>query len=235
MIRSPKRTSWQKEFDNKPTIDVPRIQFCHKFSEGYLENTNRVLEIGCGIGSYMYFIDNHVNIGVDIQFSALEVAKKYCTKTEFIVASALHLPFKSCVFDLICIWGLIEELPKGTERKAFLECRRIMVEDAKLLLSAYNKTLISKIFDPAIILTGLRQYDSRELINLLAELGFSLKEYTIKGNWYTLIGNNIFLFCKHVLHRKDCIAKKYFDMKSDKEFNSSKLGKLYTFIAVEKK
>ena len=235
MTSKPRTTGWKKEFDNKPTIEVPRIQFSLKFSKVHSLNTKRVIEIGCGIGSNLYLVDRNGNVGVDLQLSALEVAKKYCKKTDFIAASASYLPFKPNVFDLIYIWGLIEELPIGTEIQAIIEAHRIMADHGKLLLSAYNKTILSTILDPGVVLRMLRRYAFNDLQQLLVEAGFSIKEYTIKGGWYTMLDNNFLLFYKHVLHKKDGRIKKYFELKSDKEFKSSKFGKLYTFIMAEKK
>jgi ubiquinone/menaquinone biosynthesis C-methylase UbiE len=234
MPRKPIKTGWKQGFDDKPTSDVPRIKFSYKFSEKYLKTSNRILEIGCGTGSYLFLTDKDGSFGVDLQFIALKVAKRYCKRTEFIVASASNLPFRENAFDLVCIWGLLEELSSGTDVKTIADANRIMNIGAKLLLSSYNNTLTTKFLDPVIILWGLRKYDYKDLIELITDRGFTMLNYTIKGGWYSHIAIYIFYFYKHLLHSKNGRIKKFFDRKSDREFNSTGNGKLYTFIAAEK-
>ena len=234
MKRKPVVTNWKDGFDDKPTTTVPRIQFCHKFNKKYLNKTARILEIGCGTGTNIYLIDGDNTIGVDIQFNALATAKKFCKRSDFVVASAFDLPFKDEIFDSICIWGLLEELTMGTEIKAIKEANRIMHNDANLMLSAYNKSAMSKLFDPAVLLYGLRQYDFRNLSDILNKNGFSVIEHIIKGGWNTLLANNTFLIYKHLFHKKEGKLKRYFDQKSNQEFNSVGSGKLYTFVVAKK-
>lgn len=234
MTRKPIVTNWKEGFDDKPTIQVPRIQFCHSFNKKYINKTDRILEIGCGTGTNIYLIDGDNTVGVDFQFNALATAKKFCKRADFVVASAFDLPFKDESFDSICIWGLLEELTVGTEMNALREANRIMRSGSNLMLSAYNKSVISKIFDPAVLLYGLRQYDFKNIIDLLNMNEFSVIEHIIKGGRNTLLANNILLVYKHILHKKDGKIKRYFDQKSKKEFNSEESGKLYSFVVAKK-
>jgi len=102
------------------------------------------------------------------------------------------------------------------------------------MLSAYNKSMMSKIFDPAVLIYGLRQYDFKNIIDLLNMNEFSVIEHIIKGGWNTLLANNTLLVYKHILHKKEGRIKRYLDQKSKKEFNSEGSGKLYSFVVAKK-
>jgi ubiquinone/menaquinone biosynthesis C-methylase UbiE len=234
MRKVPAVTNWNPSFDDQPTTDVPRIRFSKKFSTKYLKEQNYILEIGCGTGSYTSLVDRTGYIGLDLNINALRVAKKYCVHSEFVVASALNLPFKPEIFDMICIWGVFEEIPEGTERMIIIECRRTLKSDAVFLLSAYNDHIISRIFDPGYIFRGVRHYNLKKFINLISEYGLLVNEYTIRGGLNTLIANFLFYFCKHILKKKEASIRNFFDKKSANEINNYGNGIVYIFIAAHK-
>ena len=53
---------------------------------------------------------NYNYIGTDISFNRLRIAK-YFTKSNFISCSALNLPFKSNIFDVVIGFGVFHHLP----------------------------------------------------------------------------------------------------------------------------
>jgi ubiquinone/menaquinone biosynthesis C-methylase UbiE len=235
MSKDPKTTNWNPTFDDKPTSEVPRIRFSQKFSTEYLEKKNLILEIGCGTGSYTRLINRTGCFGLDLDMNAIRIAKKYCKDCEFIVASTLNLPFKMEVFDLICIWGVFEEIPAGSEKKIMVEVQRILKSNAVLLLSTYGDHIVSKILDPAYIFRGVRHYNLETFLDLISECGFSVKEYTIRGGLNTLIANFLFYFYKHILKKREAMVKNFFDKKSANEINSNEHGIVYIFVAAYKK
>jgi SAM-dependent methyltransferase len=235
MRKEPSATSWNPEFDNQPTSDVPRIKFSRMFSDKYLEKKNLILEIGCGTGSYTRLIDRTSCIGLDISLDAVKVAKNYCTRSEFVVASAMDLPFKNETFDLVCTWGVFEEIPAGAEKQIMIEVKRTLISEGIFVLSAYGDHIIAKILDPAFIIRGVRHYNPEQFINLISEYGFEINEYTIRGGLNTLVSNFLFYFSKHVLQKKDAPFKKFFDKKSANEIYDGKSGIVYMYIAGHKK
>jgi SAM-dependent methyltransferase len=235
MPNNPAATKWNPEFDDKPTSEVPRIRFSQKFSIKYLESKNRILEIGCGIGSYTRIIDNIGCIALDLDLNAIKIARRYCTKSSFIVASVLNLPFREEIFDLICMWGVLEEIPNGTEVKTIIEIKRVLGTNCVLLLSLYNDHFLSKIFDPAYIFRGVRHYNLKRFITLLSDCGLLINDYTVRGRLNTLISIFLVYFYKHILKKKDGKIKKYFDLNSAKELDSGEGGIVYMFIAAKKK
>jgi hypothetical protein len=132
------------------------------------------------------------------------------------------------------MWGVIEQLPVGTEKQAVIEAYRTLTCDGRFMLSATNDNIISKIMDPAFFLCRQRHYCIKELIELMSEVGLSVKEYTIRGKWYTLIAISMFYFHKYFLHKIEGRLLQFFYNRSEKEFESKKNGISTIFIAMEK-
>jgi ubiquinone/menaquinone biosynthesis C-methylase UbiE len=231
---NPAPTGWDPSFDDRPTSDDPRIRFSHLFSRKYLNKKNVTLEIGCGTGSYTQIVDRKGWLGLDLDINAVKISKRYCKCTEFVVASALNLPFRDQIFGLICMWEVFEEIPKGTEKRVMAEVHRTSKSNSTFLLSVSNDHIVSKILDPAFIFKGSRHYHIKRLMNLISESGFSVTEHTIRGSLDTIIANFLFFFCKHVLKRREASIKTFFNKKSNEEFISEGDGIVYIFIAATK-
>ena len=228
-------TNWNPIFDDRPTSNVPRIKFSYTFSKDHIVKGNHVLDIGCGTGSYTNLIDSKHCIGIDLDIQALKIAKRYCMSSEFVVCSALNLPFRNQTFDVICMWGVFEEIPPRAEVQAIIEVRSMLVPNATFLLSAYNDHIISKLMDPAFIFRGVRHYNARKFLKLICELGFNIDKYTIRGRFYTLVSIFLFYFYKHILHKKDGKLKTFFDRKSENEIFFNDKGVVYLFVAARKR
>jgi SAM-dependent methyltransferase len=235
MPKNPVTTKWNLKFDDKPTSDVPLIKFSQKFSRKYLDKRGLILEIGCGIGSYTCLVDRIDCLAIDVDFNAIKIAKKYCSNSNFIAASALNLPFRKETFELICLWSVLEEIPELVERQIITEIRKILMFNGVLLLSVYTDHILSKIFDPRFIFSGARHHNPKKFLNLILECGLFIDDYTIRGNLNTMVVNSLVYFYKYILRKKEGMIKSYFDRKSAIEFDSKERGLLYLFIAAIKK
>jgi ubiquinone/menaquinone biosynthesis C-methylase UbiE len=234
MVRKPARTTWNLLLDDRPTSNVPRIKFSFMFSDQCGINTaSRILDIGCGTGSYTQLVDREGCIGIDLDINGLIVAKKHCSKSDFILCSATNLPFRDNVFDYACMWGVFEELPSGLETHAMREIRRILVGNGTYLLSMYTDHILSKLFDPAFLF-GVRHYNVKRFMGLLSDMGFSVTRYTIRGQLHTLVAIFLVYFYKHILRKKEDRVKRFFEQKSMQEIERKENGIVYTFIAASK-
>jgi len=229
------KIKWNFKVDDRPNIHSPRIKFSQNFSEKYLKGAKRILDIGCGIGSYTYLIDRNDCFGIDVDINALKRAKSYCPNSEFILASVLNLPFKDEIFDLVFMWEVIEYIENQTERKAIQEIYRTLIVGAKFLLSAPNYHFIYNIVDPDhFLLRRQRHFGIKKLIRLITETGFSIEQQTIRGGWKTIVAMNIFYLNKHLLHKKGGKIQRFLDKKSEEELNSKTNGITNIFIAAQK-
>ena len=227
-------TRWDPLFDDKPTSNIPRISYSKKFSDKYIEKGGLILEVGCGIGSYTHLIDRKGCFALDLDITAIKIAKKYCTQTGFVVASALNLPFRKEIFDLACIWGVFEEIPTGSEKQILMQIHRILKLKAILLMSIYGDHIVSKIFDPAFIFRGVRHYNLQKFTDMISECGLIVHESKVRGGLNTIVANFLVYFYKHILKKKEGMVKNYFDKKSSKEIDSAKEGIVYIFMSAQK-
>jgi ubiquinone/menaquinone biosynthesis C-methylase UbiE len=236
MVRQPTRTTWNVLLDDRPTSNVPRIKFSYSFSdECGINDSKHILDVGCGTGSYTQLVDREGCIGVDLDLNGLIVARKHCRKSEFIVCSATNLPFRDNVFDFACMWGVLEELPAGSETYAMKEIRRVLLGNGTYLLSVYTDHILSKLFDPAFLFGGVRHYNVKRFTGLLSEMGFNITRCTIRGQLHSLVAIFLVYFYKHILRKKEDRVKRFFEKKSMQEIYRKDKGIVYTFIAASKR
>jgi ubiquinone/menaquinone biosynthesis C-methylase UbiE len=229
------KIKWDPIVDDRPNTSSPRIKFSQEFTKENLRESNgNILDLGCGTGSYTYIVDRDGCIGIDLHLNALKIAKKYCKRSEFIVASAFNLPFRNEVFDVIFMWEVFEEIPMQAEIPVMYEIRRLLVKNGYFFLSFSNDHLISNILDPAFIFRGFRHYNTDKFLKLISETGLSVTSHTIRGFLYTLISNFLVFFYKHILHKKEGKTKEFFDNKSAEELKKKDNGIVYTFIIAKK-
>jgi ubiquinone/menaquinone biosynthesis C-methylase UbiE len=88
-----------------------------------LENVNNAIDIGCGEGFVIDYLDLPAITGVDISINALKVAKERNQKCNLCAGSAYHLSFKKSSFDLVIATEVLEHLKKPDS--ALQEIRRI--------------------------------------------------------------------------------------------------------------
>jgi ubiquinone/menaquinone biosynthesis C-methylase UbiE len=225
---------WDSRVDDRPSTNSPRIKFSQMFTEEHLRKSKNMLDLGCGTGSYTYIVDRKGCVGVDLHINAIRVAKKYCKNSEFIVSSALSLPFRDRTFDVIFMWEVFEEIPVQAEIQAIHEINRVLLKNGVFFISFSNDHLLSNILDPAFVFRRFRHYNTDKFLKLISEAGLSTISYTIRGSIYTLISNFLVFFYKHILHHKGGKMKQFFDSKSAEELTKKKEGIVYTFIAAKK-
>lgn len=213
----------------------PRIKLSQKFRDLHANNSNLRLDVGCGIGNYIFLMKNQERcVGIDLEYNALQIAKSYCTRSNFVSTSALDFPFKENTFDEVTMWEVIEHVPKGTEKKLISEVRRVLKKGGIFLLSTPNRHPVSIIMDPAYFLRGHRHYNAKKLLSWITQSGFSIKNHTVKGGWNSLIAMNLFYVNKHIFHKSTGSLQNFFDKKANDEFSLDKNGFANIFIVAEK-
>lgn len=99
-----------------------------------LDSGTRVLDMGCGTGATLDYLDSIGvrGLGVDCSAEALSVRDRKTRPTR-IVASAEQLPFPDESFDgvlLECTLSLVKD-----QALALAECARVLVDDGRLVIS----------------------------------------------------------------------------------------------------
>lgn len=195
--REDKRREVNPNFDTTPTyLHIFNFESSKKFIKGKV-----VLDVGCWTGQFeqLAYKSAKKMVGIDPKAEAIEFAKKYLPKVNFLVARADKLPFSNSYFDTILLLDVIEHLPKGSERMVLKEIIRVIKPGGTLIISTPNKHFLSILLDPAYFLIGHRHYSMKEISKMLTEASFKIKKKRFVGNSYGLIYSIISLFFKYTL------------------------------------
>lgn len=87
----------------------------------------RILEVGCNVGCQLEVLQRmgFTNLyGLDIQWYAVEKARRRLQQVNILQGDALDIPFKDGFFDLVFTAGLLIHIPPVNIQKAAGELRR---------------------------------------------------------------------------------------------------------------
>lgn len=178
------------------------------------------LSIGCGNTRF-------ANINIDLN--------PQCSPD--IVSDALHLPFKSGIFEQVFFMDVIEHLNKKYESKALKEINRILFQLGELILTTpHNKSLFT-FLDPYRYLFGHRHYNKKEISDLLEVNGFKiLNIFTSGGLWLciTLLYNLFILPLRKILNRPFLFIPYFMLKRINDEYNIAQEEGYTIFIKARK-
>jgi SAM-dependent methyltransferase len=106
-----------------------------------------VLDVACGSGygtGYMAETGARSVTGVDVSMMAVRYARDWygnCPGTGFLCADGVGLPFVEGSFDVVVSFETLEHI--RPYRKFLLDCRRVLREDACLIVSTPNRRIFS--------------------------------------------------------------------------------------------
>jgi ubiquinone/menaquinone biosynthesis C-methylase UbiE len=177
--------------------------FCFDFSHKYIKNKN-ILNIGSWTGPFEELAIHTVKkiTSTDIEEKALSILKKRYPKVDCYKAFSHNLPFKDKSFDVVTFWAVIEHIPIGFELATLKEIRRVLKPNGYLFLSTMNNQIWSNILDPAYWLVGHRHYSKIQLIDMLANAGFTTQKTVVHGSFITAFDAILFYFFKHILRMR---------------------------------
>ena len=187
-------TEIEKHVSNKPVALIyddsieSRWTARHVFSSKLAFTTG--LDCILNIGSYNGWLESTLLsygrqsiVSIDVKQKNIQRAKQGVPRVDFVVASAVNLPFREHAFQLITMFEVIEHIPKGWEKNCLGECKRILNDEGTLLLSTPFNTLRSKLLDPAWYL-GHRHYSATQLIFIGRIMGFVHRKTYIRGGLF---------------------------------------------------
>jgi SAM-dependent methyltransferase len=135
---------------------------------------SRILEVGCGGGALLSFLESMGNsaVGVDILEEAVRLASEAAPSSRVIQCDAGELPFAGGSFDRLVSHHLVEhldDLPGTLE-----EWRRVLEPGAVVAICTPNRLYPSpRIFDDP---SHVHIYDRRELGEVLEDAGFRVED-----------------------------------------------------------
>ena len=181
---------------------IPDIH--HRF-EGSLLKTSlkgkKILDIGCWTGQFLSLIEKDAKTyGIDPDKSAIKFANAH-RRGDFVVGTALKLPYKKNYFDVVTMWDVIEHIPPNTEVRALREAARVLRKGGLFALGTVTNHPVSILLDPAYFLLGHRHYSQKQLHGLMNRTGFRIGKTIYSGGLWALIRENINLLAKHLFGR----------------------------------
>jgi len=128
------------------------------------------------------------------------------------------------------MFDVIEHLPKGKEKKAIREMKRVLKERGKLIISTPANNF-SKFFDPAWYF-GHRHY-SLDRIKEILKKDFVVEQAIVRGKFFDILGLLLFYPFKWVLN-SEIPLKEWFDKKRDEEYLKGKDGFVSLYVVARK-
>jgi SAM-dependent methyltransferase len=160
----------------------------------------RLLDVGCSSG----WLSEHVirkgfveYIGMDRAIVGSQDAKG---STRFVEGSVFGLPFLDGSFDSVCMFDVIEHLPRGCEERALREIWRVLESGGKLYFSTPHASPVHTPFDPVWYL-GHRHYRRATVHRLLRTAGFNVDRLFVAGGLVECLNHIRLLTYKHVIRR----------------------------------
>lgn len=162
------------------------------------QKKDRILDIGCGDGFYLYLLSNlgDFNLtGIDDNFLSIKAAKKQLNgkKINFVVGDIFKMPFEQKTFNKIISSEVLEHLPNDVD--GLLTMKKVLKDDGLLFITVPNlkfpffwdpinyilqnffKTHIKSGFWAGVWNMHLRLYTNDGLKNVVKKAGFKIKKF----------------------------------------------------------
>lgn len=167
--------------------------------------SKKILDAGCGGGNFENLVSQKEMacsiVGVDVKEKVLEELKKLFPQYSFPSASLLKpLPFKDGEFDTVVMFDVIEHLPKGLEVKVLTGLNRVLKRGGWVIITTMHNTLLN-FLDPAWYF-GHRHYSKDELVSMVTEAGFKVKEIGLVGDLWWEFDTLLLYVCKYIFGKE---------------------------------
>jgi SAM-dependent methyltransferase len=119
-------------------LEEPSPEVQQALGDGWLGPGQRVLDLGCGLGSELALLNARglVAVGVDLSPLALRRAHAMQPALHLARADALHLPFQDATFDALLDRGCFHYVPLHERPRYAAETWRVLRPGGRFLLRA---------------------------------------------------------------------------------------------------
>jgi len=171
-MHDPNSNRFQDLFEKSEYANLKKYLFNYRLRKMAVEKSFRhekselILEEGCGLSPVVTHNDRIIYS--DLSFTALNILKHANGKGCYVVADALHLPFKSGVFSHAVSSEVLEHLED--DQKAINELARVVSPSGRLIITFPHRRFYFAIDDRFV--NHLRRYDLSEMEERLKAAGF---------------------------------------------------------------
>ncbi len=124
--------------------------------EAGLEVQDKVLEIGCGMGTILTCSQQRVKtsesyVGIDLSYEMIVRAREKLIKlskpkpVEFLVGDAVRLPFRTNLFDVVLLSHIIKYLTDDQFRSVLHEIARVLKPKGRIIVWEFAPFLTGRI------------------------------------------------------------------------------------------
>lgn len=176
---------FKRQYLNRLNEHSDIIQRDMQLIESTVKGRAVLLEIGCGVGSFMSQYRGGTAVGVDVSYDAA----LFCRANDLTVAvaDANTLPFASHSFDVVRAKEILEHIPNPL--KLVSEIKRVLCEDGLFICHVPTPFAIlyplgANFFDDY---THVRPFSKRGVEYLLQDGGFrvlKIQGYTSPRDWW---------------------------------------------------
>jgi SAM-dependent methyltransferase len=173
-----------------------RIRECAEL----IEPGSTLLDIGCSsgwLGPVVLARGFHDYVGLD---RVIVNGHKKSDFLKLVEGSVFELPFRDGSFDAVCLFDVVEHLPRGSEAEALREISRVLKIKGRLYFSTPHASPIHTPLDPVWTL-GHRHYRRATVRRLLLSAGFEIDRMFVAGGLVECLDHVDLLVHKHLLHR----------------------------------
>jgi ubiquinone/menaquinone biosynthesis C-methylase UbiE len=123
--------------------DIQAQKYQEILSRVDFSETNEIIDIGCGTGTFLGLIKQLVNgnsklLGIDISHEMIKIAHEKFPDIDFIVADSDYLPIKDETFERIISVTHLQNLPEP--HNTISEMKRISTKNASVVITVLRKT-----------------------------------------------------------------------------------------------
>jgi len=149
-------------------VEYFRHLYAYKYASRFAEN-KLVLDVGCGVGYGADELSNkaYLVIGIDIWKEGIRYAHNKYSRSHFLVASALNLPFRDSCFDVVTSFQVIEHIEEKNMIQYLKEIKRVLRYGGIFIVSTPNRKLRLLPFQKPWNPEHNKEYDAKEFDGLL--------------------------------------------------------------------
>ncbi|MGD0339475.1 MAG: class I SAM-dependent methyltransferase [Bacteroidota bacterium] len=118
------------------SIDLCRYRLIEPFFRNYLPGDGKILEAGCGLGGWVFFLRNigYDVLGIELSKDAIRMVREYNPDAPVFMDNVLGMNFPDKHFDAVISLGLLEHFEEGPQ-PAFREIRRILKDNGTFFVT----------------------------------------------------------------------------------------------------
>lgn len=155
-------------------------ELTHAFISKYIDGgKNRLLlDAGCGTGGMLAECSEYNSIGLDISGESIKFCKLR-NLNNLLMSSISDIPFKDNIFDMVISLDVLSNIDIENNFKTLKEIRRIMAQDAILLLNLPAYNFLMGRHDMAY--HAKQRYTLRYLKAKVERAGFTIERITYRN------------------------------------------------------